>query len=101
MTMTNQELYNAAIELWRKREMDFPPRVRRMSPDAIDMASGAWHLVLAAAALKIEAENGRLREAIHNMAEDPEGLTINQAKIAKAALGIGSATETALEPHDK
>jgi hypothetical protein len=31
-----------ALELWREREMGLAPRVRRMSPDALDKASGAW-----------------------------------------------------------
>lgn len=39
-----------ALAMWREREMDFPPRVRRMNPDAIDRATGAWGLMVAAAA---------------------------------------------------
>lgn len=31
-----------ALELWRLRERMFPERVRRMNPDALDMATGAW-----------------------------------------------------------
>lgn len=31
-----------ATEMWRLRERLFPERVRRMQPDAIDMATGAW-----------------------------------------------------------
>ncbi len=27
---------------WRRREMTFPARVRRMTPDKWDFASGAW-----------------------------------------------------------
>ncbi len=41
-----------ALAMWREREMDFPPRVRRMNPDAIDRATGAWQLVVAAAAAR-------------------------------------------------
>lgn len=39
-----------ALAMWRLREMDFPPRVRRMNPDAIDRATGAWQMIVAAAA---------------------------------------------------
>lgn len=35
-----------ALKLWRDREMQFPPRVRRMNPDALDRMSGAWDLCL-------------------------------------------------------
>lgn len=31
-----------ALELWREREMTFPKFCRRMTPDDIDMVSGAW-----------------------------------------------------------
>ena len=39
---TEQAIEERALEMWQQREMDFPPRVRRMHPDALDMASGAW-----------------------------------------------------------
>jgi hypothetical protein len=35
-----------ADRLWREREMTFPPRVRRMIPDAIDYITGAWSRLL-------------------------------------------------------
>lgn len=35
-----------ADRLWREREMMFPPRVRRMVPDAIDYITGAWSRLL-------------------------------------------------------
>lgn len=31
-----------ALELWRQRELTFEPRVRRMNPDDLDRATGAW-----------------------------------------------------------
>jgi hypothetical protein len=36
------DLEKRALELWRAREMRFPEQVRRMKPDALDMATGAW-----------------------------------------------------------
>lgn len=38
-----------ALELWRHREMTFPGFTRRMTPDALDRASGAWARMLEAA----------------------------------------------------
>jgi hypothetical protein len=35
-------ILNRAIELWHEREMKLPERVRRMRPDKIDYATGAW-----------------------------------------------------------
>jgi hypothetical protein len=35
-----------ALRLWREREMMFPRFVRRMEPDALDWATGAWPRVL-------------------------------------------------------
>lgn len=34
-----------ALELWQAREMELDPRLRRMEPDDIDHASGAWAAV--------------------------------------------------------
>jgi hypothetical protein len=31
-----------ALRIWQEREMRFEPRLRRMRPDTIDMATGAW-----------------------------------------------------------
>jgi hypothetical protein len=39
-----------ALEIWRERELQFPERVRRMKPDEIDYASGAWLSCLLSAA---------------------------------------------------
>lgn len=33
---------SAALTLWRAREATFPAFTRRMTPDALDMVSGAW-----------------------------------------------------------
>lgn len=33
-----------ALEIWRARESEFPIRCRRMAPDDLDGASGAWTL---------------------------------------------------------
>ncbi|ARO53960.1 hypothetical protein B2G69_07220 [Methylorubrum zatmanii] len=35
-------LQTEALRLWREREMRFPAFTRRMKPDALDHASGAW-----------------------------------------------------------
>jgi len=35
-----------ALRIWRDREMTFPPRIRRMTPDSLDRATGAWDIVL-------------------------------------------------------
>jgi hypothetical protein len=43
-----------ALEIWQRREMDFPPRVRRMYPDELDRASGTWAIVLAEARIELE-----------------------------------------------
>lgn len=42
MRMVNEETEARALEIWREREMQLPERVRRMRPDEIDYASGAW-----------------------------------------------------------
>lgn len=46
-----------ALELWRRREMTFPPGYRRMKPDAMDYATGAWHRVLAQADAMLSHRN--------------------------------------------
>lgn len=35
-------LEQRALEIWQAREMNFPHRVRRMKPDVMDRATGAW-----------------------------------------------------------
>jgi hypothetical protein len=35
-----------ALDLWRRREVQFPPFCRRMVPDGVDRASGAWAMML-------------------------------------------------------
>lgn len=52
--MTELEL--KALEIWRKREMQFPKFTRRMTPDAFDMESGAWYLVMQEAAILSQPE---------------------------------------------
>lgn len=52
-----------ALELWREREMDFPPRVRRMNPDALDMATGAWASCLAKAMTERRACEAKTKSA--------------------------------------
>lgn len=42
--MTKTEI--RALEMWREREMRFPRFTRRMTPEAFDIASGAWSLIL-------------------------------------------------------
>lgn len=36
------KLEEIALAIWRERELGFPPRVRRFTPDAMDKESGAW-----------------------------------------------------------
>jgi len=31
-----------ALRIWQEFEMQFAPRLRRMHPDAMDLATGAW-----------------------------------------------------------
>jgi len=45
-----KEIGERALEIWREREMQFEPRIRRMKPDEIDRASGAWLSCVIAAA---------------------------------------------------
>ena len=40
--ITREMVEAEALRLWREREMSFPERVRRMTPDSMDVASGAW-----------------------------------------------------------
>lgn len=49
-----EAIYAEALRLWREREMRFPAFVRRMTPDALDHAGGAW-------ALAVEEADQRLR----------------------------------------
>lgn len=49
------EVEQRALELWRERELTLPERTRRMSPDAIDKASGAWVSCLLKAGLELSA----------------------------------------------
>jgi len=42
MRMVSKETEARALEIWREREMQLPERVRRMRPDELDYASGAW-----------------------------------------------------------
>lgn len=38
-----------ALQMWRQRELQFPAYARRMTPDDIDRATGAWGAMLARA----------------------------------------------------
>lgn len=49
------EVEKRALEIWREREMTLPERTRRMSPDAIDKASGAWWACMIKAGLELRA----------------------------------------------
>lgn len=42
-----------ALEIWRERERTMPERVRRMNPDALDYASGAWWACMVKAGLEL------------------------------------------------
>ncbi len=44
------DIHAKALEMWQTREMQREPRLRRMYPDGIDHASGAWGLMFAKAA---------------------------------------------------
>jgi hypothetical protein len=44
--MDREMIVKRALELWQEREMEFPLRVRRMMPDRLDYANGAWDRVL-------------------------------------------------------
>jgi len=44
-----------ALAIWQTREKDLPPHKRRMKPDEIDRASGAWLSMLEQARAAIEA----------------------------------------------
>jgi len=46
-----------AQTLWEMREGMFPERVRRMKPDAIDMATGSWEICVKEAIHQIVARN--------------------------------------------
>lgn len=36
------DLERLALKIWRDRQKGFPAFVRRMNPDALDYATGAW-----------------------------------------------------------
>lgn len=44
-----------AAAIWRAREEDLPPRVRRMDPDELDRTTGAWKHVMMLARAAVEA----------------------------------------------
>jgi hypothetical protein len=37
-----EPIYQAALGLWRHRELAFPPHTRREGPDPTDYATGVW-----------------------------------------------------------
>ncbi len=55
-----QRVLDRALEIWREREMQLPERVRRMRPDQINHASGAWLACIIQAAKNItDGQQGR------------------------------------------
>lgn len=34
-----------ALDFWQQRDADYPARVRRPIPDAMDLATGAWERI--------------------------------------------------------
>ena len=52
----DRSVIDHALRLWREREMQFPPRVRRMMPDDLDIATGAWAACIEAALAASEQE---------------------------------------------
>jgi len=61
------EVETVALEIWRARELDFPPRVRRMKPDSFDMVSGAWARTLAMAKDQVDARLNRVDAACERL----------------------------------
>ena len=59
-----------ALELWREREMVFPERVRRMKPDDMDRASGAWAIIRNKAQLEVLARTFRRPDQSAGAASD-------------------------------
>jgi hypothetical protein len=51
----NEMVEKVALAIWRVREEQFPERVRRLAPDGIDHATGAWTLIENFARAAIEA----------------------------------------------
>ena len=45
-----------ALHLWQDFERRWPPRLRRMEPDAMDRVTGAWARVVAQAMLERESD---------------------------------------------
>lgn len=58
MRPTPDEIKARALELWREREMAFPARCRRMTPDSLDMATGAWMNCVMKAWKELRPEGG-------------------------------------------
>ena len=52
----------AALALWREREMGFPRFTRRMTPDAMDFASGAWDAAVRAVRADADRLSGNCEE---------------------------------------
>jgi len=57
---SRDDVERTAIAIWRRREMQFPARCRRMTPDDFDRASGAWTLVLIEAGASLGLDPGEL-----------------------------------------
>lgn len=51
--LTYEAIHERAMKLWQRDQLDFPIRCRRMQPDQLDHASGAWGRVFERAALSL------------------------------------------------
>lgn len=56
--LTYAAIHTRALKIWRDNEMTYPSRVRRMTPDDLDMASGAWGRVFEQAARELGWNSG-------------------------------------------
>lgn len=56
----DRAVHDEALRLWREREMRFPAFARRMTPDALDHASGAWALAVEEAAARLRSPGPQL-----------------------------------------
>jgi hypothetical protein len=56
------DLDRRAMEIWRAREDTFPDRVRRLTPDHIDFATGTWEVCVAQAATELGISRKRTAE---------------------------------------
>jgi hypothetical protein len=59
MSADEETVDRVARAIWTVRDKRFPDRVRRPEPDKLDMASGAWQMVMEDARAAIAAMPGR------------------------------------------